>query len=1185
MEEAAMIEENHLFSPSSSQSNRDGSSAALSSTQLRLSRLYKDANEGRARKRQSQIRSTTDPASSGDDLSFVHNDDRVARSTSRVTGVSSSRARAVLRRWRKLMCGRHCPSLTSAKCIRACVWSTVLALVALVFSAVLWLSLPYHRTQSVQVTLPIDLSASSASSAAQLWGSAALATPPDGVLPVHVIASCANRLSSLRSCLPSWLSVPEVSSVTVVDWGSEEPLHEKLRDHIERLDGKLRVVTLDEPLPWMLSTSVNLALHFLPPHMPSTLLKLDCDTVLQPEFVQQHPLTQNDFYAGDWRAARDENEVHLNGVLFIHTRSFLRVNGYDERLQSYGYDDTNLHERLFAANLTAHPLQYKFVQHLRHDDSLRRERRSPRRTDDGPQQQRKLQQQQSSTSGSQLSVANFNSVPGLSLDQLIDIAPPFFATQLHRALLEASPRWNTSMSGATFLISPAEQPHTFRASLQQLPVRLENSVSREVWLRAVREAAEITLRRVGLLIDRLPKAADAHEHVHYLMRLMCFWTTDSEQRPLVVHVQHGLSNRLRALASAASVAAAVGMPLKVIWLTDHHCAARFSDLFRVRGELSEAVSLDFTDTGLISVAQLRSQDVWESSTDPPAIDLLSADRFDLYNYMEPEDGAVKDQPIEVKDGRERRSVYVKSAYRLSHREGMLDRNLNRALSSLVLSEPVVELLSPLLQSVGGGGAIVPIAAGSLQAPQLETAIGVHIRHQPPKTEVAGLRTNEYPAAAWAALETARQLSAAEVYVNAMQTAASHSQQRFYVSSDDAAVIAQVEGAMGSDRIMHLTSTSCLDRTTKCTQQALADQLLLGQTSRLLGSVWSSYSEVAALWRLRPISYPAEVSDVVEQTFAAATAVEKSRAAVGPRPVLLTSDLLTLPFTEPLIASFALPPEARSTECRVELVSLLGERCSGTSYLQQLLESNFNVSNTDEYHYRHFFGFEQSDHPFKQAECVLFVGVIRAPMEWLDCFYKYQWQLDQWRYTDWQSFLTQPIVSYTESEMNYTLSQLPVSERPAARQAMLQKSIWHDRNFADVQLSEWQDVFELRRVKSAFMLDTFPHMAHNYVLVRLEDLQAHKDRFLHILRLWFNLQLSSGNTPPAERADVTVESPMPAYLDAQMDYDISHDQAQLHGVEHVHMPAEVREYIRQRLDLDLEARLGYGDTADEQRIAK
>lgn len=1089
--------------------------------------------------------------------------------------------------WRKVLCCRPWNKLSLVG-----MFSGTLALVVVTLSllaasagAAAWWFGVFSPPRVIEVSLPIPLSDGGiplpSPSASLLWTDTVQSRPVDSNSPpVHVIASCADRLSTLLTCLPTWLSVPEVSSVTIVDWGSAEPLHISLRDQLISAAGKVRIVELSEPMPWMLSTSVNLALHFVPLDEPSLLLKVDCDTVLQPSFVQSHPLSENDFYAGDWKVARDENELHLNGVLFIHTASFLRVNGYDERLQSYGYDDTNLHERLEAAHIAPHPLHYDHIQHLKHDDSVRQAKKKKSRVTES-------EEQQAQPASDKVTVADFNSQVALTFDQLIAIAPPFFATQLHRVLLDKVPKWNNSMSGATFHVSHAAEPHLYQVSVQKLPTRLEEAVSKEDWLAAMREAAEITLRRVGVRIDELPVSSDLAAHVHHLLRLMCFWTSDSEQQALVVHVQHGLSNRLRALASAAAVAASLAMPLKVVWLPDHHCAARFSDLFRVRSELSALSLAAINSTAMASVAALRSQDVWEDPNSSPALHLLSEEKFDVYNYMEPEKGAVKNAPILSKKGSLKKSVYVKSAYRLWHDAGLSDDGISRALSSLVLSEPVVAVIGALRQphdAEKDKDALIAVEAGNLRVPSLDSAIGVHIRHSAPANEVAGLQSKEYPTAAWSALAAAREMSSVDVYAAAMRnatlTAQAAAQQHFYVSSDSPDIVEQLQKEFGADRVTHLNKESCDDRSVRCTRQALVDQLLLGQTSRLLGSVWSSYSEVAALWRQRPVDYPPGLLAAVERAYNEAESAEANPVAAS-RPNLLTSDLLTAPFTDPRISAFALPQSARSAKCRIELVSLLGERCSGTSYLQRLLESNFQVSNTDDYHYRHFFGFDTKTHPLDQAGCVLFVGVIRAPVEWMDCLYKYQWQLDQWRYPDWPSFLTQPIVSYAESEMNHTLSLLPESERPAAREAMLAKPIWHDRNFADPQLPEWRDVFQLRHVKAAHMIDTFPGKVSNYVMVRLEDLQANYQHFLHILQLWFNLTPKSAQSAAA----ITAESSMPAYVDAEMDYDVVNTEAgPLNGREHSHISPQLAQVIWQKLDEQLEQRIGYkqGDEAHKDK---
>jgi hypothetical protein len=55
--------------------------------------------------------------------------------------------------------------------------------------------------------------------------------------------------------------------------------------------------------------------------------------------------------------------------------------------------------------------------------------------------------------------------------------------------------------------------------------------------------------------------------------------TRGSQRYVIVIVKYGLGNRLRALASAMSVAAATSRPLLLVWSRDAHCNCSFADLF------------------------------------------------------------------------------------------------------------------------------------------------------------------------------------------------------------------------------------------------------------------------------------------------------------------------------------------------------------------------------------------------------------------------------------------------------------------------------------------------------------------------------------------------------------------------------------------------------------------------------
>ena len=63
-----------------------------------------------------------------------------------------------------------------------------------------------------------------------------------------------------------------------------------------------------------------------------------------------------------------------------------------------------------------------------------------------------------------------------------------------------------------------------------------------------------------------------------------------------------------------------------------------------------------------------------------------------------------------------------------------------------------------------------------------------------------------------------------------------------------------------------------------------------------------------------------------------------------------------PEPEPKITE-TLPASTEPTPTPViKKVTIYGERCSGTNYLEELIVSNFDVKITWEYGWKHFFGF-------------------------------------------------------------------------------------------------------------------------------------------------------------------------------------------------------------------------------------
>jgi len=68
-------------------------------------------------------------------------------------------------------------------------------------------------------------------------------------------------------------------------------------------------------------------------------------------------------------------------------------------------------------------------------------------------------------------------------------------------------------------------------------------------------------------------------------------------------------------------------------------------------------------------------------------------------------------------------------------------------------------------------------------------------------------------------------------------------------------------------------------------------------------------------------------------------------------------------------------------------TIYGERCSGTSYLENLIKINFDCQLHFDFCWKHFFGF--NDEQLKHSEDTLFICIVRNPIDWINSLYKPQ----------------------------------------------------------------------------------------------------------------------------------------------------------------------------------------------------
>lgn len=347
---------------------------------------------------------------------------------------------------------------------------------------------------------------------------------------VTVLTSVMNRYESLKRSLTSWLALPEVEAVVIVDWSSSLAVKQRLEDS-GIVDSRVRVIRVEGEKRWSITRSLNAGLKTV---SSDRVLKLDADHQISADFFRLNNLERYDFFAGDWRTATPLQK-HTNGALYAWTADLHSLSGWDPRIKGYGWDDSDLIERLASHGLFRKTFHRKTVRHSSHTDSAR--------------------------------LANLGGSATLRPKQSV---------QLNRIIAWNRCPWipeldknpgNSTYYGPMISLGSLEETIRARTELQNSKASSLNTKLRHF------------LARFGMRVTQGWRDALRRIDARYGNR---------KNRVLVVHAYHGLGNRLRVLASAVLLAKVTRTKLVVVWLRDDHCKAGLKELFDYRGEVVES---------------------------------------------------------------------------------------------------------------------------------------------------------------------------------------------------------------------------------------------------------------------------------------------------------------------------------------------------------------------------------------------------------------------------------------------------------------------------------------------------------------------------------------------------------------------------------------------------------------------
>jgi len=192
-------------------------------------------------------------------------------------------------------------------------------------------------------------------------------------------------------------------------------------------------------------------------------------------------------------------------------------------------------------------------------------------------------------------------------------------------------------------------------------------------------------------------------------------------------------------------------------------------------------------------------------------------------------------------------------------------------------------------------------------------------------------------------------------------------------------------------------------------------------------------------------------------------------------------------------------------------TIYGERCSGTNYLENIININFNVKITWEYEWKHFFGFQ--DDKLKNSDDTLFICIVRNLPDWINSFYRNMHHLP----LKYKKGMTE------KEKLDEFLNKEFWSFKDHYGNRDTKKELMEDRNIYTGE--RYKNIFELRHTKIKWMLEDLPNKVTNCIFIRYEDLINDfdktlikiKDKGLEVKKNNINFPLNTNNYKNRKRS--------------------------------------------------------------------
>lgn len=672
-----------------------------------------------------------------------------------------------------------------------------------------------------------------------------------------IVAACRvskSNLERFKTAFLSWLDVIGVDDIVVVDWSSRVDLAQEVQ-HISIGSTKdINVLRINTRLPWRLALAYNQGFQLV---KTKYIFKVDCDTVLHSQAYALNNLDDLVLRYANWKSAETDNEAHLNGVFLTEIVTLREVGGFDERFGLYGWEDSDLYERIAlhepsrrcsltrgltrglrktsswcSALLNAGAGYFDVDVGRRHGTAENENLKLFKSRRCGP-----TLGNTGERIGDFVRILDKDDVPLLSHfphERSSPLSLEKFGICWNRLLMkqDARPRWHISMKAscriARYDVDDTSPMRVYRCALHEAATALHVEASKDSkkCLRSMHECVEQESP------DYIPVRLCLPDHGQHSQDISpSARTVESETvvashvaeiiggdlRILAVEVYHGLGNRLRALASAAAIAKRFHFVLVLVWKADIHANTEIENIFSY----------------------------WPASITTSAnIDEISPPfrkNAKVYDFL------VRKVDVDLQT---HRHIYVKSPFIIDSVPTLTGHEVDDVLRSLKVSRAVQTIIDEQAVHLGDS-----------------QFLGVHVRMLWDKSkDVPGItheaNHSDKGMDAMGPSDVYRKRCHASYFIPHIQSglAKMESTAKVYVASDSQEAIMTLVSTFGSERVLHTHVSIARDcfgehrRETRCLQIAMAEFKLLSLSERLLISTWSSASDfVTRLSRAKSIT--------------------------------------------------------------------------------------------------------------------------------------------------------------------------------------------------------------------------------------------------------------------------------------------------------------------------------------------